>query len=153
MLFRSAGQVRDEALRAQLTAAAGDHRVRLDLQFQPPERLSAWLAAADVVVLPYSDVLNSGTALLALSADRPVVVPGRGAMPELQQAVGREWVHTYTGSLDDALRTALTWGVAEERAAAPDLTPFAWPRIAAQTEVALRRVIATPRGRRRRARA
>ena len=136
-----AGQAKDAGVRAAVTAlAAEDPRVRLELDFQEPARLSAWLSAADAVVLPYSDVLNSGTALLALSADRPVIVPCLGAMPELRDTVGPEWVHTYEGPLDDALRDGLAWAVERPRPPSPDLTAHSWPTIATVTEAAFRRL-------------
>jgi glycosyltransferase involved in cell wall biosynthesis len=136
-----AGSARNDSERERIERLAGaDRRVVLDLQFQEPARLSAWLAAADVVVLPYTAVLNSGTALLALSADRPVVVPAVGAMPELRAAVGEEWVYTYTGRLDDALPDAVRWAVTTERPVQPDLDAFDWRAVAELTERALREV-------------
>ena len=52
-------------------------------------------AAADVVVLPYLDISNSGVAMLALSLQRPVIGPSKGAFPELQAQVGTTWVRTF----------------------------------------------------------
>ena len=117
--------------------AARDPRVVLDLGFLPAERLSAWLRAADLVVLPYSAVLNSGAALLALSADRPVLVPALGALPELQAAVGEEWVRTYSDDLDArVLQDGLAWAVEGRRSEEPDLSQHSWPRVAELTEEA-----------------
>ncbi|MCZ2822755.1 glycosyltransferase family 4 protein [Modestobacter sp. VKM Ac-2977] len=142
-----AGQARQGVERDRVIArAARDPRVRTELEFQTPERLSAWLAAADVVVLPYTAVLNSGTALLALSADRPVVAPRMGAIGDLQDAVGRAWVHAYDGELDEAVRAALRMA-AESRPEPVDLSAFAWPRIAELTEGAYRGAVARRRSR------
>ena len=46
----------------------------------PDEDMQLYLNAADCVVLPYRDVLTSGTALLALSFGRPVVAPDLGSI-------------------------------------------------------------------------
>ncbi len=46
----------------------------------PDDQMQRYLNAADCVVLPYRDVLTSGTALLALSFGRPVVAPDLGSM-------------------------------------------------------------------------
>lgn len=74
----------DEALGEAIAAqAAADSRVRLHLDFVADAAVQVYLAAADWVVLPYRRILNSGSALLALSFGRPVVVPQRGALPEL----------------------------------------------------------------------
>jgi hypothetical protein len=37
--------------------------------------------------------------VLVLSLDRPVLVPAKGAMMELQQFAGAEWVRLYSGEL------------------------------------------------------
>ena len=61
-----------------------------------------YLPATDLVVLPYRDILNSGSAVLALSFDRPVLVPRRGSLGDLQNHVGRQWVRTYEGDIGAA---------------------------------------------------
>ncbi|MCP2032075.1 GT2 family glycosyltransferase [Okibacterium sp. HSC-33S16] len=141
-----AGKPADAELRDALsTAAAGTDSVILDLQFLPDDRLATWLRAADVVVLPYSRVQNSGSAILALSADRPVVVPAIGAMTELQQQVGADWVYTFEGSLTaEVLDDVAVWLRDTERGESPNLAALAWPAIAAQTLAAYRAVLDNP---------
>jgi glycosyltransferase involved in cell wall biosynthesis len=91
------GRPRSAAIRDDvLSACASDERVRIDFGHIPDERLQVYLRAADLVVLPYREILNSGSAVLALSFDRPVLLPALGAAPELQQLVGSRWVRTYT---------------------------------------------------------
>jgi beta-1,4-mannosyltransferase len=79
--------------------AGGDSRVRLRLEYIPAADAASYIRASDLVVLPFREILNSGSAVLALSLDRPVLVPGRGAMPDLQQFAGAEWVRLYSGEL------------------------------------------------------
>jgi beta-1,4-mannosyltransferase len=111
--------------------------------------MALYLRAADLVVLPYLAIQNSGSAILALSAGRPVVVPRIGAMGELAELVGSEWVHTYRGDFDAAtLRGALDWWADTPRAAEPDLGALDWPRIAADTIAAWEASIAAPRPKR-----
>jgi len=119
------------ALRGQ---AAGDGRIRLDLGFVPAERVQVYLRAADLVVLPYREVLNSGSALLALSFDRPVLVPERGAMAELAATAGEAWVRTYRDTLDaETLRAAMAWAGACPPVAARVRDALCWDAIARQT--------------------
>lgn len=114
--------------------AAADERVLLDLAFQSEERLTLWLRAADLVVLPYSAVQNSGSALLALSADRPVLVPRLGAMQELQALAGPDWVRTYEGDLTvEQLDQAISWARSNALTTRAPLEAFEWDRIARQT--------------------
>lgn len=131
-----------EPLRA---AALRDSRVLLDLQLLDDERMALWLRAADLVVLPYRRILNSGAAMLALSADRPVVVPSIGAMPELAEAVGDDWVHTYDGEFTPAaLAGALDWLRSRDRGESPDLAAFEWDQIARSTVEAYRQTLELP---------
>jgi glycosyltransferase involved in cell wall biosynthesis len=100
------------------------------------------LGAADLIVLPYDHILQSGTALLALSFDRPVLVPDRGAMSELQAEVGAEWVRTYEGDLTaDTLAHAMDWAETAIRSERAPLDDREWPRLARQTEQLYRRVL------------
>lgn len=130
-----AGRVAPADLVAELQeAAAGDERVTLDLRFVPDAELPVLLAAADLVVLPYSRIQNSGSAILALSADRPVLVPDLGALGELRELVGDDWVRLFDGELDGAdLAAALAWATSEGRPARADLSALDWDGIAAAT--------------------
>lgn len=137
----------DELEGAIRRRAAGDPRIRLDLAFVPKERVQHYLRAADLVVFPYREILNSGSALLALSFERPILVPERGAMAELRDAVGGEWVRTYAGEPTAAtLVGAMAWVRATPRDPARLLRDLDWEEIARQTleaYEAVRRVAAT----------
>jgi glycosyltransferase involved in cell wall biosynthesis len=114
--------------------AAHDPRVRLHLRYIPEDEVQLYFAAADVVVLPYTNILNSGNALLALSFDRPVLVPDRGSMGELRRDVGDAWVRTYAGEVAaDVLRDAILWAVDTPRPAPAPLDRFDWRAIGQQT--------------------
>jgi beta-1,4-mannosyltransferase len=126
-------------------AAEGDDRVRLTLVHVPDDDLQLYFRAADVVVLPFTDILNSSSALVALAFDRPVVVPRLGAMSELQAAAGGEWVRTYDGDLTVAtLKDAMDWAQIN-RGPCTTLDHLAWPEIAWRTMDAYRDLV----GRRR----
>lgn len=130
-----AGGATDRVLRDTLRRlASGDSRIRLDLGFVPPDRVQVYLRAADLLVFPYLDILNSGSALLALSFDRPVLVPGLGAMADLRAQVGTDWVQTYDGALTaETLQAAMAWARHTLRSAPPPLEELEWDRIARQT--------------------
>ena len=148
------GEPLNPELRSEIErAAGGDPRVRLTLRHVPEDDVQRYLRAADLVVLPFTDITNSGSALLALSFDRPVLVPRRGAMGELQELAGTDWVRTYDGELTSAsLDEALAWAHARP-AASPDLSPLNWGAIAEETLAFYRAVRGgagvTPPGRRR----
>jgi len=126
------GAPADATLRTDIErAAVGDPRVRLDLRHLKRAELATAHRAADLVALPYREILNSGSALLALSLDRPVLVPRRGALAELADTVGEAWVRCYDGDLTPAvLAEALAWAREAPRSARAPLDAFAWSGIA-----------------------
>jgi beta-1,4-mannosyltransferase len=139
-----AGQPSSESLTTEVhREAVADPRVRLYLYRVPKEHVQLFFRAADLVVLPYRDILNSGTALLSLSFNRPVLVPDRGAMSELQSSTGSEWVRTYSSEIDSLeLEQALAWAAHSARPHAPRLDHLNWPELAKQTLNAYDEVIA-----------
>ena len=116
-------------------AAAGDARVTVALGEVPDDRMQVYLRAADAVVLPYTDVLTSGSAILAMTFGRPVIAPAIGCLPE---SLGSDGTILYDpvapGGLEGALRLALETDLTllGERAAAHAAT-LSWDPIAART--------------------
>ena len=100
-----AGPTLDAALARKLI---GQSRCRRNIIVHPffiPDReVSLYFGAGDVLVLPYADVLTSGTAVLAHSMGRPVIAPLLGCLPEMVPA-GTGWL--YDANSDDGLRKAL----------------------------------------------
>jgi beta-1,4-mannosyltransferase len=139
-----AGAAPDPREAHDLTAlAAGDRRIRLALDFVSEEDMQVYLKAADLVVLPYAEILNSGAAILALDFARPLLLPHLGAMAELAATVGGSWVRTYEGPLESrVLSDALAWACGTPRGQeAPQLAP-PWPELAAETLALYRAVLA-----------
>lgn len=130
-----AGHVRDHRLGAELRdRMRGDPRVQLHVGFVPHDRVQTYFRAADLVILPYREILNSGSAILALSFGVPVLVPAKGAMADLRHHVGDDWVRTYDGRLSaPVLQAAMRWARTARRESRPPLAEFAWDRIARQT--------------------
>jgi glycosyltransferase involved in cell wall biosynthesis len=141
------GQPDDRALRdTLLETATGDPRVRLFLEFVPEDSLQVYLRAADLVVLPFSEILNSGSALLALSFDCPILVPRKGAMAELEHELGPEWVRTYPGELTpQILAQALAAAHAQRSGPCTALARFQWESLAERTLEAFHHASAGPR--------
>ena len=88
---------------------------------------------ADAVILPYLNILNSGTAILALSMRRPVVAPRIGSLPELQENYGKNWVFLYDQPLNQSvIENVLTWLQTRQNTEL-DLSPLDWQPLAQQT--------------------
>lgn len=125
--------------------AGGDDRISLELSFLSDERMALWLRASDLVVLPYSAIQNSGSAILAVSADRPVLVPDLGAMHELAALVGPDWVRLYDGAFDgEVLDEAIAWLDERTDEATADLSALEWDAIARSTIEIYRLVLGVP---------
>ena len=76
-----------------------DDRIDLKLEFLTDEQLVGIATAAELVVLPYREMHNSGGTLAALSLDRPVLIPDNEVNRALGEEVGEKWVHRYSGPL------------------------------------------------------
>ncbi|PAY19339.1 hypothetical protein CKO51_12060 [Rhodopirellula sp. SM50] len=80
-------------------------RIELHVGEIADESLQDYFAAADIAVLPFSDILNSGSLLLALSFGLPVVAPSIGSIPEV--AI-KEYHQGYSPQDSGGLQRALT---------------------------------------------
>ncbi len=133
-----AGGVTDEQTAARVrTAAAADPRVVALLDFVPFDRVGELFAACDAAILARADGGTSGSLLLALSLDRPVVVPFLPAYREIvSETAGWYFEPQDAVSLGQALVTAASdpedardKGAAGRRIAAR----LTWPDAAAST--------------------
>ena len=122
------GRPRTPEIAAELhRRAAGDERITLELDYLSDEQLVRRLGEAELVVLPYRQMHNSGAALAALSLDRPVLVPANPINADLATEVGPGWVRTFTGDLtSEALRVGLQPLGTTQPSPAPDLSRREW---------------------------
>jgi beta-1,4-mannosyltransferase len=72
-------QTRIGQLLAQLPAS----RFRMDAGFIANEKVQNYVVASDTLVLPYTEILTSGSAMLGLSFGVPVIVPDIGGMADV----------------------------------------------------------------------
>lgn len=80
-----AGRFRDQEYLNSVIEAAKDagERVRIFAEYIPDEEIQIYLNACNVVVLPYSEILTSGAAMLAISFGRPVIAPRKGYLKDV----------------------------------------------------------------------
>jgi glycosyltransferase involved in cell wall biosynthesis len=81
-----------------------DSRIRAILQFVPDKDVQLYMNAADVVVLPFQDILTSSSALLAMSFGKPVIAPRIGCIPEALDSKG---VFLYRHNEEEGLLRAI----------------------------------------------
>lgn len=58
-------------------------RVHLELRYVSNEEAARWMAATDVIVLPYRHATQSGIVQMAYAAGRPVITTRVGGLPEV----------------------------------------------------------------------
>lgn len=143
------GRPYTEALRRSLTEAAeGDERVTLQLEHVDDAALAREVGAAELVVLPYREMHNSGALLLALSLGRPALVPSSEVTAALAAEVGDDWVLTFDGDLEPADLDRALRRVRRPRTPAPDLSHRDWDTVAEAHKQAYLDAIAAVRPRR-----
>lgn len=109
---------------------ADPDRISARLEFVPDDDLVAEMSAAELVCLPYRDLHNSGILLVALSLDRPVLVPDTPSTRALAEEVGPGWVTLFSDTLDaDAIRSAIDAVRASERAQRPEMKDRDWENV------------------------
>lgn len=87
------------------TLAANQPNVYIYLHRVPVNDVPLYMSAADKVILPYKSILNSGTLLLALSFNTPVIAPRLGAFIDLHEELGPKWICLYEGNLNAEIFT------------------------------------------------
>lgn len=99
-------------------------------KFLDKDEIEAYISAMDIVVLPFNNITNSGSVLLALSMGKKVIAPNLGSLKEIQEHVGQENLYLYEGALTkDVLEKANNLKVESQI----DLSYFDWSRISQDT--------------------
>lgn len=139
-----AGRPWDEATAEALRVRAQRNpRIHLYLDFVPDEEVQIYLNAADVVVLPYRGVLTSGSAMLAMSFGRAVVMPRSGCAEEMLAGEHGALLYDATGDGDMSLKQAMQHMLCRDLASMGEHNRkraecFGWDAIAWLTERAYR---------------
>lgn len=135
----------DELLSDLQARAAGAANITLDARSEPLDdaEVERLIDACDGVVLPYRNILNSGSALHALSRNRPVLAPRIGSLPELQEHVGEDWLYLYEGELTpQVLRNFGARLRSRTPSQSAPLEAYDWPPIGQAIDGFLRRIVA-----------
>jgi beta-1,4-mannosyltransferase len=115
----------NETLAAIAACGGGDPRVSLVMRSVDDQEAADLFAAATLLCLPATRILNSGSAILSLTQGRPVLAPRMGSLPEVAEAVGGNYMRLYDGPFGPGvLRDGLEWAVANAGQQKPDLS--AW---------------------------
>jgi beta-1,4-mannosyltransferase len=147
MTLRIVGHPQDgETAAAIERACRADGRISAITAYVPDDQLVREVTESELVVLPFDRVTNSSSLILALSLDRPVLVPSTPITEELAAEVGPGWVLTYKGTLEaDEISGALEEARHSPGRRSPDLSRREWDVIGSQHAAAFVRAVAIAR--------
>ena len=138
-------------LAEKITALArDDSRVKLRLEFLSDEELVTLVSEAELVVLPYREMHNSGSALTALSLGCPVLMPRNVVNDLLGEEVGDQWVFSYEGEITARIISETMAKVTQRPiTATPDLSRRDWSTAGTEHVAAYRTAVRLLRDRSR----
>lgn len=142
LTLRICGHPSSEELAEALTAVAReDSRISLLLRRIDDAELVEELGQAELVVLPYPEMHNSGAVLTSLSLGRPVLVPDNEVNRALADEVGPGWLQTFVPPLTGEHLLVALARVHGENLDVPRLDSRDWATIADAHERAYRRAV------------
>lgn len=85
VMLQIAGRFPDATYLKEIVDLVKGHedRIRIIPNYIPDDELQVYLNSSDVVVLPYTEIVTSGTAMLAISFGKPVVAPSKGHLMDV----------------------------------------------------------------------
>lgn len=110
--------------------------IHCDFRYVPDDEIQVFMNASDAVVLPYRSISTSGSAVLAMSFGKAIVVPAIGCLPEL---LDDEGAVLYDPNQQDALQSALETAANRDLEAMGNynksaVVEYDWESIAKQTQ-------------------
>ena len=127
-----AGQPVEDSYRQEILKRRNQPGVSMKLGRLEREEFERCLVACDLVVLPYSNHLNSGVAMEALAAGAKLAVSASPATRELAGLAGPDWIRIMSvPPTEGDLIELIKWAA---EAPETDLRlPFEWPEVALET--------------------
>jgi glycosyltransferase involved in cell wall biosynthesis len=144
-----AGKCNDARLLERLLSLSSLCRssVTMRLEFLTDEDLADLIRAADVVVLPFREVTTSGSAILALSWAKPLIVPDLPAFADLPSEAVVRYSGQTTGlpqALAELARAEESELLAMSQAAYAGSRTVTWRHIAIETRAEMAALVGAP---------
>ena len=100
-----AGRPLNQTIRLRLQEISdANPNIHMQLDFIAQDQVQIYMNASDVVVLPYEDILTSGTVLLAMSFGKAMILPRLGCVEEV---VDNQGAFLYDPSAEAGLLNAM----------------------------------------------
>lgn len=138
------GEPATKELEDEIRGLAGDDtRITLNLTHVDDATLAYEVRRCSLIALPHHNMHNSSSLLLALSLNRPALVPNTAVTRHMQTEVGSEWVYLYDDLNAASLEAALLRADTEPRGAKPDLSSRDWSGVATAHRAVFERALET----------
>lgn len=106
-----AGKIQNIELETEINSKINSNRVITFFDFIQDKDVQYFFNAADLIVLPFKNILNSGSAILALSFKKPLLCPNKGSLVEFANIFGNKTIITYeefnSKIIEEAVKVAL----------------------------------------------
>lgn len=102
--------INDEIASDILDRCKDDGRIKVIFGFIPDNEVQVYMNAADIIVLPYRDILTSGAVISAMSFGKPVIAPAIGCIADTLDENGGFLYPMAENGLFKAMRRALDAG-------------------------------------------
>ncbi|OLS21883.1 MAG: GDP-mannose:glycolipid 4-beta-D-mannosyltransferase precursor [Candidatus Heimdallarchaeota archaeon LC_3] len=110
-----------------------EKRIKLFLKFIRKNEIQLFFNSANLAIFPFTKIFNSGSAILSLSFNCPILVPNIGSMKELQNLFGESWVKVYKDNLNDKIiLDSIEWSMRNNKNELP-IYKLNWDKIAKKT--------------------
>lgn len=133
-----AGKCTDEALyHTIINAAQTSGRIIFHPGFVADKDVAAYFQASDIVCLPFRAITTSGSALLALTFQKPLIAPATGALLDIPGNAGLFYDPSDTKGLGASLKAVIEnpkLTKSMRRAAKTYAASIGWDKIALQTK-------------------
>lgn len=90
-----AGKIENKELQEEIKSKLNCRRIITFFNFIQDSDVQYFFNASDLIVLPFKNILNSGSAMLALSFKKPLLCPNKGSLVELANIFGDKTIITY----------------------------------------------------------
>lgn len=120
-------------------SVAKDSRQELVEGWLENQQMIDWIQRCDLIVIPYSAVLNSSSIMLPVELGVPVLAPSMGSLKGVAAKIGSNWLSLYSGELT---ADTLLWASTLDHSNEPDLSEFNWNSIARETRASYESVLA-----------
>lgn len=138
-----AGDPEDQQMQEQIIKYSdNDNRIKLYLSEVKGEDFQIFFNSADIVILPYTNILNSGMVLLSLSFARPVLIGNYGSVPEYQKIIGENWIKIFNNKITEyILIESIDWIKKRNNDECKNIDNLSWDRIANMTLNAYKEIL------------